>query len=264
MADKKNIPITRMIVYKTTNLINGKIYIGQSVKNDPKYLGSGDLIVAAIKKYGKNNFIKEILEECENINELNEKERKYIASYNSTDKNIGYNIAIGGTNGTMLNRKHSEITKKKMSECSMVFIFSDENKENISKANLGRVISDETKEKMSASQKLMKHLPMSNEIKEKISESKKGKKASEETKQKMSIAHIGGKNHFYGKKYSNKTLSIRRKPIYQLTINGEFIQEWVGVNVAAKSLNISPSSISYVLTGKIQSTKNFKFIYKNG
>lgn len=49
-----------MIIYKTTNLINNKIYIGQDKNNNPKYLGSGDLLKKAIKKYekGKNKTTK--------------------------------------------------------------------------------------------------------------------------------------------------------------------------------------------------------------
>ena len=49
-----------MIVYLITNLINGKRYIGMDSKNNPQYLGSGTLILKAIKKYGKENFKKEI------------------------------------------------------------------------------------------------------------------------------------------------------------------------------------------------------------
>jgi uncharacterized protein (UPF0297 family) len=83
-----------MIIYKTTNTINNKIYIGQDKNNDPTYLGSGNLIKKAIKKYGKEKFIKEILYICNTIEELNEKERFYINEYNSINKEIGYNISI--------------------------------------------------------------------------------------------------------------------------------------------------------------------------
>ena len=52
-------------IYKTTNLSNGKQYIG-SHDGDPfdSYIGSGKLIIKAIKKYGRGNFIREILEKC--------------------------------------------------------------------------------------------------------------------------------------------------------------------------------------------------------
>ena len=50
-----------MIVYKTTNLINGKVYIGKDRKNNPSYLGSGILLQKAIRKYGSDNFKKETL-----------------------------------------------------------------------------------------------------------------------------------------------------------------------------------------------------------
>src|ERR1035437_3564453 len=105
MANQKRIPITRVnsiIVYKTINLVNGKIYIGQDSHNNPKYLGSGDLIKLAIKKYGKENFIKETLCVCQTQTELDTIEREYIKKYDSTNKEIGYNIALGGRNGTTL------------------------------------------------------------------------------------------------------------------------------------------------------------------
>lgn len=50
------------IIYKVTNLINGKIYIGRDLRNNPKYLGGGIAIKSAHKKYGRENFVKEILE----------------------------------------------------------------------------------------------------------------------------------------------------------------------------------------------------------
>lgn len=52
------------IVYKTINQINRKIYIGQSIYDDPLYLGSGLKLQKVIKKYRKDNFSKEILWTC--------------------------------------------------------------------------------------------------------------------------------------------------------------------------------------------------------
>lgn len=83
-----------MIIYKTTNLINGNFYIGQDLKNNPKYLGSGKILNQAIKKYGKENFIKEIIEQCDSKQQLNEREIFWILELNPV-----YNIAKGGSGG---------------------------------------------------------------------------------------------------------------------------------------------------------------------
>lgn len=90
-----------MVIYKTTNLINGKIYVGQDIKNDSNYLGSGLLIERAIKKHGREHFKKEIVEVCFSQNELNEKEIYWIKQFNSTNRRIGYNISIGGQGGNL-------------------------------------------------------------------------------------------------------------------------------------------------------------------
>ena len=56
------------IIYLTTNLVNNKKYIGVDTKNNKYYFGSGTIIKQALKKYGKNNFTKEILETNEDKN----------------------------------------------------------------------------------------------------------------------------------------------------------------------------------------------------
>jgi len=94
-----------MIVYKTTNLVNGKIYIGRDVRNRPSYLGSGKVFLRAIKKYGKNEFRKETLDHCPSLSILNEREKYWITFFNSTNKNIGYNIMEGGQGGNNHNYK---------------------------------------------------------------------------------------------------------------------------------------------------------------
>jgi hypothetical protein len=101
-----------MIIYKTTNLVNGKIYIGKDVKNNPDYLGSGLILKNAINKYGKENFIKEVLETCSTQIELNEKEVFWIEKLRATDKTIGYNIAPGGRGGNIYFHLPEEIQQK--------------------------------------------------------------------------------------------------------------------------------------------------------
>lgn len=108
-------------IYKITNIINGKIYIGKrTCKKEPnkdRYLGSGIKIRLAIKKYGEENFRKDILEICESENELNEREKYYINKFNSLDDKIGYNIHLGGKGGNTgkrseeSKRRHSDIQK---------------------------------------------------------------------------------------------------------------------------------------------------------
>jgi group I intron endonuclease len=103
-------------VYKTTNLINGKIYIGQKKGNfNCYYLGSGKILQKSIKKHGKINFKVEILEYANGFKHLNELEIKYIALYKQiTKKGNIYNIAIGGTGAAIgkdncfYGKKHSE------------------------------------------------------------------------------------------------------------------------------------------------------------
>lgn len=82
-------------VYKITNLINQKIYIGRSSTTNPYYLGSGKLIKQAVLKHGRKNFKKEILKFCDSLEDSKVSERFLIASYDSfTPK--GYNISVGG------------------------------------------------------------------------------------------------------------------------------------------------------------------------
>ena len=90
-------------IYKTTNLVNGKIYIGQhkSEKFEPEiYLGSGTLFRRALQRYGRNNFTQQLLCECMNQQEMNAKEKYYIQKYNATDIKVGYNLSVGGIGGS--------------------------------------------------------------------------------------------------------------------------------------------------------------------
>jgi len=86
-----------MIIYKTTNLVNGKFYVGKDAKNSKHYYGSGTILNHAIKKYGKKNFKKEILEYCKNLEELDIREKYWISELNAVS--LGYNLTDGGTGG---------------------------------------------------------------------------------------------------------------------------------------------------------------------
>ena len=114
-------------IYITTNHVNGKRYIGQKKydKNGKwkKYLGSGIALKNAISKYGENNFSKEIIEECETKEKLDEREIFWINCYDATNNKDFYNIASGGDGGNTiqgfdkdrlnkLKKTHSELTKQ--------------------------------------------------------------------------------------------------------------------------------------------------------
>lgn len=86
-----------MIVYKTVNLVNGKFYVGKQASTIKWYLGSGTALKSAIKKYGRDNFKKEILEVCTSLEHLAEREIFWIKKLNAIKE--GYNIAEGGTGG---------------------------------------------------------------------------------------------------------------------------------------------------------------------
>ena len=203
-----------MIIYKTTNLITGKIYVGQDSKNNSKYLGSGKYLWNAIKKHGKENFKKEIICECFSKEELNEKEKFWIKILKCKTPN-GYNITDGGE-GT-LGRNHTEEEKIKMKEFmngnkySLGSKRSEEFKNNIRKINKGnkynlgkkqteehkrktgekskgRIKSIEERESISIRMKGNKNClgrKHTYEEKKKICEKNKGKILSEETKLKM-------------------------------------------------------------------------------
>lgn len=102
------------LIYKITNKINNKYYIGMHATNNINdgYLGSGVALKSAIKKYGKENFVKEILETFSCYKDLVNAEKRYITQFVVDDKK-SYNMCRGGLGGF---RTYTEKTRKKISE----------------------------------------------------------------------------------------------------------------------------------------------------
>ena len=171
-------------IYKITNTVNGKAYIGQTRHDAEKtrirdhLAGNGNRIIKrAIKKYGKENFTYEILYDGIIPEFLDPLEKEAIEEFNTLAP-YGYNLTIGGEGGSC-----SEETRRKMSKArkgKKRAPFSEEHRCNISEAKKGK-----------------KRAPFSEEHRRNISEAKKGKNRknrkkrgspSEETRRKMSEA----------------------------------------------------------------------------
>ena len=106
--------ITIIGIYKITNLLNNKIYIGQSNNIERRFQEhkSRNIIPIdqAIQKYGKENFSFEIIEEC-SLEQLNDRETYWIIKYNSIDN--GYNFSLGGNSQSIgENNGNSILTEK--------------------------------------------------------------------------------------------------------------------------------------------------------
>lgn len=142
-------------IYKIENIVNNKVYIGQST-NIKKRFNSHKAtafninskyynyhLYKSIRKYGLKSFTFEIVEKCKKT-ELNEKEKYRISFYNSTDKKRGYNISIGGRNGHFFKLNQEildDITKMLMNGISQKYISKkyNLNKDTISLINIGKL-----------------------------------------------------------------------------------------------------------------------------
>ena len=105
------------LIYKITNTINGRYYIGQHTTNNPldAYMGSGLLIKRAQDKYGRSNFKKTILFDFATKKEMDDKERELVNEETCVQHNpLCYNLVVGGTGGNKV--KWTE-EKRKQAGC---------------------------------------------------------------------------------------------------------------------------------------------------
>lgn len=173
-------------VYKITNLVNGKVYIGASKDIKRRWCnhrGSvGSPIHSDLEAYGLDNFKFEVLLECPE-DMLAQWERDMICLYDADDPEKGYNCK----NDRPYNPKVSERLKGKNR-----YPRTDYQKQRVSESHKGISRSDETRRKISETLKgkpsPLKGVPRPEEVKRKMSESRKGIPRSEETKRKISEA----------------------------------------------------------------------------
>lgn len=172
-------------VYITTNIKNGKQYVGSHSTNniDDNYLGTGRYFLRAVKKEGKENFKREILQICENILEARELEGPAIEKYNTLYPN-GYNLSPKGGIG-FKGATHSEETKRKQSEWQLgktyIELYGHEKAAHIKEKQRQKKVGISTKRKGKG-------------IKQELIEKygfDEGIKRYEEFRQKQKKSHIG-------------------------------------------------------------------------
>ena len=144
-------------IYKTTNKINGTIYIGKRKGEfTSSYKGSGKYLRRALNKYGDCNFFVEVIEYCETLEIQNEREQFWIAYYRNLDVSM-YNIARGGDGGDLVSclpQTERLRFSQRISELNKLGIIgnkgkqlSEEHKKKIGDGNRGKVHSEEWKKK---------------------------------------------------------------------------------------------------------------------
>jgi group I intron endonuclease len=226
-----------MVIYKTTNLVNGKQYIGKDTKNKPSYLGSGTFLKRAIQKYGKENFKKEIIEVCESKEKLVEREEYWLNYYDAANNPMFYNRHnhsygnCSGENHPMFGKtgKHHHCFGKPPSE---------ETRRKISEGNRGKVPSDETRRK--------------------LSEAGRRRSQTQETRKKLSELRLGNKNGFYGKTHSEEIKQKIRDANskgYIVCLSGKYVGQRKTRIEWSEVLSLNIYNISSHLSGKK---------YKNG
>lgn len=229
------------------NKVNGKMYIGQSteieeyrwikhrsrLRNNNHY---NEHLQRDWNKYGEESFEFSILLECEE-NQLNTYEEYYIFELMTYDSRVGYNKNYGGSCG-----RHTEETKKKISE-----------------SNKGKTLSEETKRKLSEAFKGENNPNY-------------GKHFTEETRKKMSEAKKGENHPMYGKHHSEETKkkmseSNPSKSVVQIDLNtNEVVNTYPSTCEASRQTGFSSGNISsccnnkYIRLGN-NIYKGFKWMY---
>jgi group I intron endonuclease len=217
-------------IYKITNKVDGKIYVGQTIQvledrwRQHKKIGSNcRYLKRAFNKYGIDNFEFNLICICFD-EDLDKYEIQYMEKYSSMVPN-GYNLRKGGNSG-----KHHEETKKKISE-------SLKGRTDIFNHNLGKSVSEETKKKISNALKGRTDII--------YAKNQLGIPHTEETKKKISESH-----------------KIKGKRVMQYDSNNSFIKIFLTVNEASKENNISESSIRLCCKYPDKILKGFKWKYE--
>lgn len=239
-------------IYAIENLVNGKIYIGQSVDINKRFrehkhhLGSSNhcnrYLQSAWNKYGSANFTFKILEDCSE-SKLNEKEIFYILKYRQMTE--VYNLCDGGYG--IRGYTHTKETRAKLSIASKGNAshkgvpHSEKTKKKLSKINKGKKIPRKVVAKSVETRKGYRH---SEETRRKLSNSLKGNtnpkgvKRSEDAKRKLAEIRRG---------QNSTSAKLRDEQVY---IIKELLSQGVRNRLIAETFNISPSVVCDIKHGR--------------
>lgn len=240
-------------IYKITNKVNNKIYIGSAVNfkrrrsehfSDLKHNNhSNQHLQNAYNKYGEKNFEFSILIKYP-VEELIIAEQVFINVFNPE-----YNICK--TANSRLGVKASKETIEKLRQAGLGNInwlgksHTKESREKISKSNKGKYYRID--------------YTHSEATKQKISKSSLGRKMSDQAKEKLRKANLGKK---LSKETIEKIVQFKYVPVVQLTKNGEYINEFPSIKSAGEALNIPGCNISGCCKHTHKMAHKYKFMYK--
>lgn len=229
---------SKNVVYCYVNLINGKRYVGQTMqklktrhanhmyetKNSERKYGYYSHFHCAIRKYGLENFKLEIIHFAETLSELNYFEIFYIKYFNTTNRNLGYNTASGGSNGWSCAGK----TEEELMEIRK--------KQSVALSGVNNPCYGRKGENHPAF----------------------GYKHTEEFREKQSESMIGEKNPMFGVCGS---LHHSSKKIKQYDLNGKLIKIWSSIAEIERELGLAVGSISYACSGRLNTVNGFVWRY---
>ena len=225
-----------MFIYKTTNKLNGKFYIGQHTKNNDDYIGSGKILLWAIEKYGKENFVREVIEYCNDRKHLDSREKFWIKKLNPH-----YNITDGGTGGYNQAAVDANIKKRKGKKWEDIYspsgleIMKRVSKKSNPKPLLDKIKKDGPWNKGKTGYSMP---PASDERKQKISLSNKGRvisnSAKEKTRETLSKQWEDKNSVWNTKEYREKLSNAQRERWER-----EKIPEEVFLEVYEKKISVS-------------------------
>ena len=253
-------------VYIHINKINGKMYIGQTVNGEhPKRRWQNGLgyqtqkyFWRAIKKYGWGNFEHEVVVNNLTKEEADNFEKLLIKKLNTTDKYFGYNITLGGGGSLGKHPTDEQIQKQKN---SMRKYYEDE----LYIQRMRDVANKRAVWQFSPTGKFLNSYISSKEAERQTGVSSGGICACALRKVPSADEYIWTYENDTEdipqrvNEYNNK--KIRKEPIVQLTLDGDFIKEWKGAAEAGRELGINYKNINSVCRHKRRNAGGFNWMY---